>query len=680
MKSALPRVVLSLILLMLCIPGFAITFLLIEEYWISDDELAAFVTAVLFYVVLVAAWLLIWWSRLIWTPRRRLTTILTVPGAPLVGLVIGLVIVAFDEYADEEAVAWGVFASYFLWLAVTAWVWPARPAEKMALLLKEGFGAIGCPKCQYDMRGSTEARCPECGHESTIGELLASALLRHDTGALTIERLNVSYRRLIKWGGIATAACLLIGLIALIVFDVWTRNQWDDAVVAWETAGGELSATASLPDAVPDAMNAAVLYKSANESAMDEWSLEPLWRSMGPIESPRPKPLYHEVVDETEEPAEVLNRPWAASDEALRRAVNIYREPLALVREGMGRPHCVWRDKSVISDIDFLNYWESAAQAVTLAKVMLCQAVLTSRGGKHDAAQAELVDVLTFADHVQLDPTLMNWMQSVVIRNLALRTIHALHRHRPITSEELRQAIEQIDPHAGFVRAVQFEGASIVELTESGKLYELLDLYNGWPRSAFLRRDAAVMVQVYASALPRYKMPYHKRPGTAALPFGPDADLLTDLSWYWVGGTQMDIQDQAGARLATHVALARFAMKLRKIRKETGQFPATDSIEQPADLHTGGSTRYQRLGDGFLLAEAANAIPQDEPLWWLWDTNDLPKEFHPAVYDYSYPGDPYAMPDGKTMVPDDRPADDSSDGQNESTDDLMDDVLPVPQD
>jgi len=32
--------------------------------------------------------------------------------------------------------------------------------------------AVPCPKCGYDLRGQQECRCPECGQQFTVGELM----------------------------------------------------------------------------------------------------------------------------------------------------------------------------------------------------------------------------------------------------------------------------------------------------------------------------------------------------------------------------------------------------------------------------------------------------------------------------------------------------------------------------
>lgn len=36
-------------------------------------------------------------------------------------------------------------------------------------------GAVPCPHCAYDMRGQHECRCPECGAQFTVGELIIPA-------------------------------------------------------------------------------------------------------------------------------------------------------------------------------------------------------------------------------------------------------------------------------------------------------------------------------------------------------------------------------------------------------------------------------------------------------------------------------------------------------------------------
>lgn len=40
-----------------------------------------------------------------------------------------------------------------------------------------------CPNCGYDMQGQHDCRCPECGRQYTVGQLVASALESRETQA-----------------------------------------------------------------------------------------------------------------------------------------------------------------------------------------------------------------------------------------------------------------------------------------------------------------------------------------------------------------------------------------------------------------------------------------------------------------------------------------------------------------
>jgi hypothetical protein len=69
-------------------------------------------------------------------------------------------------------------ASWLLWLVATVRFWRETQEERSARLRavgRDGGGpGIPCPTCGYDMTGLNGTRCPECGSEFTVGELLAA--------------------------------------------------------------------------------------------------------------------------------------------------------------------------------------------------------------------------------------------------------------------------------------------------------------------------------------------------------------------------------------------------------------------------------------------------------------------------------------------------------------------------
>jgi hypothetical protein len=63
-------------------------------------------------------------------------------------------------------------AAPLLWLTAVVFFWRESPAER-DVRLRNANAAIFCPVCGYNLTGLNATRCPECGRQFTIDELLA---------------------------------------------------------------------------------------------------------------------------------------------------------------------------------------------------------------------------------------------------------------------------------------------------------------------------------------------------------------------------------------------------------------------------------------------------------------------------------------------------------------------------
>ena len=73
---------------------------------------------------------------------------------------------ASSEYEDGQAM---ILAGGSLLLAVPLITWLAL--QLLKYLPTQQKPEICCPKCEYNMRGLTEAKCPECGEQFTLDQL-----------------------------------------------------------------------------------------------------------------------------------------------------------------------------------------------------------------------------------------------------------------------------------------------------------------------------------------------------------------------------------------------------------------------------------------------------------------------------------------------------------------------------
>jgi hypothetical protein len=74
----------------------------------------------------------------------------------------------------------GSLAGTVFWIIATIVVWRETPAERAARISRAGADALVCPTCGYNLTGLREARCPECGAQFTLNELLAAQPGRAD--------------------------------------------------------------------------------------------------------------------------------------------------------------------------------------------------------------------------------------------------------------------------------------------------------------------------------------------------------------------------------------------------------------------------------------------------------------------------------------------------------------------
>ena len=69
----------------------------------------------------------------------------------------------------------GSVTAPLLWVFGTVLAWRESPAEHAARIASlGGAGALTCPTCGYNLTGLKGTRCPECGSEFTLDQLLAS--------------------------------------------------------------------------------------------------------------------------------------------------------------------------------------------------------------------------------------------------------------------------------------------------------------------------------------------------------------------------------------------------------------------------------------------------------------------------------------------------------------------------
>lgn len=135
---------------------------------------STFVIATVGTAVFVAAYWL-WRSSVRWTRERIALTVGSGVGVAVIGLVTGLAMMQMSSIRDA---GFGIFigglCAIVLWLPITIVLWRENAEERAERIARSAGDVVCCPRCGYNLTGLREARCPECGAQYTLDQLLAA--------------------------------------------------------------------------------------------------------------------------------------------------------------------------------------------------------------------------------------------------------------------------------------------------------------------------------------------------------------------------------------------------------------------------------------------------------------------------------------------------------------------------
>ena len=174
MSALLARVMLAIFMLPIAAIVYTVTVVLSFElfgmrtsgtrdagWWMAGGVTWAFIAAY---------WIALWHGSVQWTAARRLLTL----GAVMACAVIGVVVATFCNAVERGFGTFvGTAIAPLLWLAVTTFIWRESATERGQRLAGSAH-AIVCPACGYNLTGLQTPRCPECGKQYTLDELLAA--------------------------------------------------------------------------------------------------------------------------------------------------------------------------------------------------------------------------------------------------------------------------------------------------------------------------------------------------------------------------------------------------------------------------------------------------------------------------------------------------------------------------
>lgn len=172
------RLIARLILAMLTLPLAVTVFLLtILPFTSTTGPLKGWNACIIWGVTCAFVfiyWTYIWRDAITWNRTRKFQTAFVMAGACGVGFCgyVFLMAVARGIPPGPAAmISGGLVPTAFV--LGTVLIWRETPVERHARLMARGVDVVTCVACGYNMTGLKTTRCPECGAEFTLDQLLA---------------------------------------------------------------------------------------------------------------------------------------------------------------------------------------------------------------------------------------------------------------------------------------------------------------------------------------------------------------------------------------------------------------------------------------------------------------------------------------------------------------------------
>ena len=135
--------------------------------YLYDRQLVWIIAGLVTWLFIIAYWWLLWRKAVRWHSTRWLYTL----GSIAVAVLLGVIAATLLWHVEDDFALWvGTVVSPLVWLILTTFIW--RESAKERSERTSGVATLTCPTCGYNLTGLQGTRCPECGTQFTVDELL----------------------------------------------------------------------------------------------------------------------------------------------------------------------------------------------------------------------------------------------------------------------------------------------------------------------------------------------------------------------------------------------------------------------------------------------------------------------------------------------------------------------------
>ncbi|MBV8780233.1 MAG: hypothetical protein JO353_02440 [Phycisphaerae bacterium] len=176
MSQLVARILLTIFMLPAATVVYIFTFVFNDRLGVGNREMIDFlISGATAWGFVIIYWLLLWRKGVQWNSTRALLTLLSALAAIGIGALLGFFAEEVVRFSTGSFGAFlGTMAAPISWLILTVIVWRETPAERRQRIRAANGSAIICPNCGYNLTGLNGTRCPECGSQFTLDELIAS--------------------------------------------------------------------------------------------------------------------------------------------------------------------------------------------------------------------------------------------------------------------------------------------------------------------------------------------------------------------------------------------------------------------------------------------------------------------------------------------------------------------------